>query len=171
MLTSISVNERTAVVDVEPRRLLADVLREEFAMTSVHAACEQGACGSCTVLLDDEAVRSCLLFAVQADGRRVTTVEGLDSPPRLHPVQEALAANHAVQCGYCTPGMILTAIDLLRRIPSPTTTQIEEAMSGNICRCTGYVSITDAVLEAARAGPGNGNPGSSAPAARRSDPR
>jgi len=152
MRTSISVNERTADVDVEPRRLLADVLREEFGMISVHAACEQGACGSCTVLLDGEAVRSCLVFAVQADGHRVTTVEGLGSPPRLHPVQEALAAHHAVQCGYCTPGMVLTAIDLLRRVPAPTAAQVEEAMSGNICRCTGYVGITDAVLEAAQKG-------------------
>jgi aerobic carbon-monoxide dehydrogenase small subunit len=168
MRTSISVNDTTAEVDVEPRRLLADVLREEFGMTSVHAACEQGACGSCTVLLDEEAVRSCLLFAVQADGHRVTTVEGLGSPPRLHPVQEALAANHAVQCGYCTPGMVLTAIDLLRRVPAPTAAQVEEAMSGNICRCTGYVSITDAVLEAARAG--DGSVGSPPSAAQRSDP-
>jgi aerobic carbon-monoxide dehydrogenase small subunit len=166
MRTSISVNDRTAAVDVEPRRLLADVLREEFGMTSVHAACEQGACGSCTVLLDGEAIRSCLMFAVQAEGRRVTTVEGLGSPPRLHPVQEALAANHAVQCGYCTPGMVLTAIDLLRRVPAPSAAQVEEAMSGNLCRCTGYVGITDAVLEAARAG-GRGRP----PGAQRSDPR
>jgi aerobic carbon-monoxide dehydrogenase small subunit len=163
MRISISVNERAADVDVEPRRLLADVLREEFGMTSVHAACEQGACGTCTVLLDGEAVRSCLVFAVQADGHRVTTVEGLGSPPRLHPVQEALAANHAVQCGYCTPGMVLAAIDLLRRVPAPTAVQVEEAMAGNICRCTGYVGITDAVLEAARAGDGRGGSAGSDP--------
>jgi carbon-monoxide dehydrogenase small subunit len=168
MRTSISVNDRIAEVDVEPRRLLADVLRDELGLTSVHTACEQGACGSCTVLLDQEAVRSCLLFAVQADGHHVTTVEGLGSPPLLHPVQEALAANHAVQCGYCTPGMVLTAIDILRREPMPTTKQIEEAMSGNICRCTGYVSITDAVLEAARSRDGGG---AGEAAARRSDPR
>lgn len=164
MRTSISVNERTAEVDVEPRRLLADVLHDELGLTSVHAACEQGACGSCTVLLDEQAVRSCLLFAVQADGHRVTTVEGVGSPPRLHPVQEALAAHHAVQCGYCTPGMVLSAIDLLRRNPAPTAAQVEEAMAGNICRCSGYVSIRDAVLAAARAGGG-----SPARAARRSD--
>jgi len=168
MRTSISVNARTAEVDVEPRRLLADVLHDELGLTSVHSACEQGACGSCTVLLDQEAVRSCLLFAVQADGHRVTTVEGLGSPPRLHPVQEALAAHHAVQCGYCTPGMVLSAIDLLRRNPMPTPAQIDEAMAGNICRCSGYVSIRDAVLDAARSGGGQGRP---AQAARRSDPR
>jgi carbon-monoxide dehydrogenase small subunit len=166
--TSIAVNDRIAEVDVEPRRLLADVLRDEFGLTSVHTACEQGACGSCTVLLDQQAVRSCLLFAVQADGHHVTTVEGLGTPPLLHPVQEALAANHAVQCGYCTPGMVLAAIDVLRREPVPTTEQIEEAMSGNICRCTGYVNITDAVLAAARAGGGGSVPEA---AAQGSDPR
>jgi len=149
MRTSISVNGITSVVDIGSRDLLTDVLRDEFGLTSVHAACEQGVCGSCTVLLDGTAVRSCLLFAVQADGHEVTTVEGLASAGQLHPVQEALAANHGVQCGYCTPGMVLSIIDLLRRTRQPDATQIDEAMAGNICRCTGYVNIADAVQAAA----------------------
>lgn len=160
MRISILVNGATAVANVEPHHLLTDVLRDECGLTSVHAACEQGACGSCTVLLDGTAVRSCLLFAVQADGHEVTTVEGLGSAQQLHPVQEALAASHGVQCGFCTPGMVLAIVDLLRRTPRPNAAEVDAAMAGNICRCTGYVSIADAVQAVAAAGQAADEPAS-----------
>jgi carbon-monoxide dehydrogenase small subunit len=139
--------ERTG--DVEPRRLLADFLREDLGLTGTHLGCEHGVCGACTVLLDGEPVRSCLLFAVQADGHDVVTVEGLGSPEAPHPVQAAFAAEHGLQCGFCTPGFVVTAVHFLRHNPRPTRAEVREALSGNLCRCTGYQQIVNAVMRAA----------------------
>ncbi|MFD1232831.1 (2Fe-2S)-binding protein [Pseudonocardia benzenivorans] len=136
---------------VEPRHTLADVLREQCGRTGTHVGCEHGVCGACTVLVDDEPVRSCLMFAVQADGSTVRTVEGLESDDgTLHPLQEAFVAHHGLQCGFCTPGMLMTALHLLDTHPEPDRETIRREMSGNICRCTGYMGIVDAVEEAAR---------------------
>jgi carbon-monoxide dehydrogenase small subunit len=143
------VNGDEHELDVEPRELLLDVLRSRLKVSSVHAACEQGACGACTVLLDGVGVQSCLMFAVQASGQRITTVEGIARDGQLHPLQEAFAAHHALQCGYCTPAMVLAALELLERDPSPSRADIEHALSGNLCRCTGYTPIVDAVEDAA----------------------
>ncbi|MGD8398032.1 MAG: (2Fe-2S)-binding protein, partial [Anaerolineae bacterium] len=130
---------------VEPRMLLSDFLREELGLTGTHVGCEHGVCGACTVLLDGEAVRSCLLFAVQADGHEVTTVEGLGTPDDLHPLQEAFREAHGLQCGYCTPGFLMTLVPFLEENPEPTEAEIREAIAGNLCRCTGYQHIVDAV--------------------------
>lgn len=141
--------ERTA----EPRRLLSDFLRYDLALTGTHVGCEHGVCGACTVLLDGAAVRSCLLFAVQADGHDVTTVEGLAAtrdPDRLHPLQAAFRETHALQCGFCTPGFLMTLVEFLRDTPQPTEDDIRDALSGNLCRCTGYQHIVEAVALAAR---------------------
>jgi carbon-monoxide dehydrogenase small subunit len=149
---SFTVNTEVVRIDVEPRRTLADALREDCGLTGTHLGCEHGVCGACTVLVDDEPVRSCLMFAVQADGRAVTTVEGLqDSDGGLHRLQEAFIAHHALQCGFCTPGMLLSARHLLDRDPAPDRATIRTELSGNICRCTGYQSIVDAVAAAAQA--------------------
>ncbi|MCU4184489.1 (2Fe-2S)-binding protein [Acidiferrimicrobium sp. IK] len=151
----LTVNGAPASFDVEDRTTLLDALRDELGLTGTHAGCEQGACGACSVLLDGEIVRSCLLLAVQAGGRTVTTIEAVGSPGRLHPVQEALRRHHGLQCGYCTPGVVLTAIDLLERVADPDEEEVREALAGNLCRCTGYAGLVDAVLAAARdAGPG-----------------
>jgi aerobic carbon-monoxide dehydrogenase small subunit len=146
----LSVNGVEHHLDVEPRRLLADALREDLHLTGTHLGCEQGACGACTVLLDGRPVRSCLLFAVQMDGREITTIEGLAAPGELHPVQRAFSEHHGLQCGFCTPGMVLAAVDLLRRHPTPSAVEVRRELSGNLCRCTGYVKVIDAVLAAAR---------------------
>jgi aerobic carbon-monoxide dehydrogenase small subunit len=146
---TLRVNGGEHRLEVEPRRLLADVLREDLGLTGTHLGCEQGACGACTVLLDGGAVRSCLLFAVQAEGAEVTTVEALARGGVLHPLQEAFRDHHALQCGFCTPGMLLAAVDLLARNPAPTAAEVREEISGNLCRCTGYGRIVDAVLDAA----------------------
>ena len=148
MLT-FTVNGEEHRLEVEPRRLLADVLRDDLGLTGTHLGCEQGACGACTVLLDGGAVRSCLIFAVQAEGAEVTTVEALARGGVLHPLQAAFRDHHAVQCGFCTPGMLLAALDLLARSPAPTAAEVREELSGNLCRCTGYGRIVDAVLDAA----------------------
>ena len=138
---------------VIPRLLLADLLREEWGLTGTHLGCEHGACGACTVLVDGEPTRSCLVFAVQVDGCRVDTVEGLAGDgPGLHPLQEAFRARHALQCGFCTPGILMTLTAYLRRHPAPSETEIREALSGNLCRCTGYQHIVQAALDAAAAG-------------------
>ena len=134
----------------EPRTLLADFLRHELGLTGTHVGCEQGVCGSCTVRVDGELVRSCTVFAVQVGGAAVETVEGLASGDELHPVQQAFHEEHGLQCGFCTPGLLLATIDLLERIPSPTEAQIRDELSGNVCRCTGYVGIVAAVRSAAR---------------------
>jgi carbon-monoxide dehydrogenase small subunit len=135
----------------EPRKTLADFLRDDCALTGTHLACEHGVCGACTVLLDGEAVRSCLLFAVQADGAEVTTVEGLAPPGELNPVQQAFWQHHGLQCGFCTPGFVVSVTAFLATVPSPTDEQIRDAVSGNLCRCTGYQGILAAVRSAASA--------------------
>ena len=134
---------------VEPRRLLSDFLREELGLTGVHVGCEQGACGSCTVLVDGEPVRACLMLAVQARGRTIETVEGLARDGVLHPVQRAFMESHSFQCGFCTPGFVMTAVAFLAESKNPTEVEIREALSGNICRCTGYQSIVEGVQLAA----------------------
>jgi aerobic-type carbon monoxide dehydrogenase small subunit (CoxS/CutS family) len=134
---------------VEPRRLLADFLREDLELRGTHLGCEQGVCGACTVLLNGEPARSCLLFAVQADGANLMTVEGLAVNGALHPIQAAFRDHHALQCGFCTPGFLLTSLYLLRARPEIVDeTEVREALSGNLCRCTGYQNIVDAVLDA-----------------------
>jgi carbon-monoxide dehydrogenase small subunit len=148
----LTVNGTERQARVMPRLLLADLLREEFGLTGTHLGCEHGACGACTVLVDGEPVRSCLLFAVQANGCRVDTVEGLaGADGALHPLQEAFRARHALQCGFCTPGMLMTLTAYLREHSSPTESDIREILSGNLCRCTGYQNIVQAGLDAAAA--------------------
>jgi carbon-monoxide dehydrogenase small subunit len=132
----------------EPRRLLADLLREDLGLTGTHVGCEHGICGACTILFNGEAARSCIMLAVQADGAELTTVEGLAQDGTLHPLQEAFREHHGLQCGFCTPGMLMTAIDLLRTNPSPTDGEIREGLSAVLCRCTGYQGIVNAVRAA-----------------------
>lgn len=143
------VNGQSYEGEVEPRLLLLDLLRDRLRLTGTHAACEEGSCGSCTVLVDDTAVRSCLMLAVQAGGCEVVTVEGIGQPQALHPVQESLRAHHGLQCGFCTPGIVIAAVELLGDNPAPTPEEVRTALAGNLCRCTGYESIVDAVCEAA----------------------
>jgi aerobic carbon-monoxide dehydrogenase small subunit len=144
----LTVNGRTYEQTVEVRMTLADFLREELNLTGTHLGCEHGICGACTILFDGEAVRSCLLLAVQAHGATLMTVEGLAQGEELHPLQRAFHENHGLQCGFCTPGFLMTAVALLRETPSPTEAQVREAISGNICRCTGYAPIVQAILQA-----------------------
>jgi len=132
--------------DVEPRLLLSDFLRQDLGLTGTHVGCEHGVCGACTVLLDGEPVRSCLMLAVQADGAALTTVEGLaPAPDQLHPLQTAFRQAHALQCGFCTPGILMTLVAFLRDRPSPSEAEIRDALGGHLCRCTGYQNIVDAV--------------------------
>jgi aerobic carbon-monoxide dehydrogenase small subunit len=152
----VVVNGQPRRATVEPRLGLADLLREEFRLTGTHLGCEHGACGACTVLLDGEAVRSCLVLAVQADGHRVDTVEGLaPDPQHLTPLQEQFVRHHGLQCGFCTPGILMTLVAELRSNPRPTERQVRAMLAGNLCRCTGYQGMVDAVLAACRpeAGP------------------
>jgi aerobic carbon-monoxide dehydrogenase small subunit len=130
---------------VEPRLLLSDFLRHTLGLTGTHVGCEHGVCGACTVLVDGDSMRACLLFAVQLDGSRVETVEGLGSIKRMNPLQEAFRRHHALQCGFCTPGMLMTATDLIRKYPLATDDEIREGLSGNLCRCTGYQHIVEAI--------------------------
>ena len=146
----VTVNGRVYREDVEPRILLAHFLREQLGLTGTHVGCVVGECGACSVLLDGKVVKSCLHFAVQADGREVRTVEGLAQNGELDPVQEAFVKNYAFQCGYCTPGMVMTSYALLQTNPNPSESDIRKALAGNLCMCTGYVQIVDAVKEAAR---------------------
>ncbi len=148
----LRVNGQPHEAAVEPRTSLADFLREHLDLTGTHVGCEHGVCGACTVLLDGEPVRSCLLFAVQLDGAEITTVEGLADGDRLHPLQQAFWDHHGLQCGFCTPGILLTALALLEDNPEPTDEEIREAIAGNLCRCTGYHFIVDAIRAAARGG-------------------
>jgi len=147
---TLNVNGRNQTTLAEPREILADVLRDRLGLTGTHLGCEHGVCGACTVLLDGEMVRSCLLFAVQAQGSEITTIEGLEDNGELHPMQKAFSEYHGLQCGFCTPGMILAGIDLLKRNPDPTAEEVRDDMGGNICRCTGYQKIVESVLGAAR---------------------
>lgn len=134
---------------VEPRLLLSDFLRDTLGLTGTHVGCEHGVCGACTVMLNGDTVRSCLMFAVQANGAEVSTVEGLARDGKLHPLQEAFSEHHALQCGFCTPGMLFSALELLRDNPTPTDREIRAGIGGNICRCTGYQHIVEAVRAAA----------------------
>jgi aerobic carbon-monoxide dehydrogenase small subunit len=149
---SLEVNGVHHEREVEPRLLLVHFLRDELGLTGTHVGCDTSNCGACTVHLDGAAVKSCTVLAVQADGAQVTTIEGMGSEGDLHPLQEAFWANHGLQCGYCTPGMIMAAADLLARNPDPTEAEVREALAGNLCRCTGYHNIVKAVLAAARHG-------------------
>ena len=146
----VTINGRLYEEDVEPRVLLAHFLRENIGLTGTHIGCVIGECGACSVLLDGKAVKSCLHFAVQADGREVTTIEGLAKNGELNPVQEAFVKNYAFQCGYCTPGMVMTSYALLQTNSDPSDAEIRKALAGNLCMCTGYVQIVDAVKEAAK---------------------
>ena len=151
MDTTFSVNGERVRIDVEPRRTLADALRDDLGLTGTHLGCEHGVCGACTVLVDGEPVRACLMFAVQAEGTSITTVEGLAGEDgTLHPLQEAFVEHHGLQCGFCTPGMLMSALHLLHRESRPSRERIREELSGNICRCTGYQGIVDAVEAAGR---------------------
>jgi carbon-monoxide dehydrogenase small subunit len=150
---SLSVNGQVFAVSTYAHRTLLEVLREDLGLTGAKESCGEGACGTCTVLLDGLPVRSCLLLAVEAEGKAITTIEGLASGPRLHPLQDAFVEHHAIQCGFCTPGMILTAKALLDRTPHPTEEEIRRALSGNICRCTGYAKIVEAVKAASQVEP------------------
>ena len=146
---TIDVNAASHTCTIEPRLTLADCLRHELGLTGTHLGCENGVCGACTVLVDGVSVRSCLMLAVQAQSKSIQTVEGLAGASGLHPLQEAFRRKHGLQCGYCTPGMLMTAVELLTENPSPTEVDVREAISGNLCRCTGYQSIVDSVLDAA----------------------
>jgi carbon-monoxide dehydrogenase small subunit len=146
----LNVNGQAQRLSIEPRALLADVLRDQLQLTGTHVGCDTSQCGCCTVLLDGQAVKSCSVLAAQADGSEVTTIEGLSQGDRLHPVQAAFTQCHALQCGFCTPGMIMATVGLLRRCPTPTDADIAEGLSGNLCRCTGYVNIAAAVRQAAK---------------------
>ncbi|HEY5898621.1 MAG TPA: (2Fe-2S)-binding protein [Burkholderiales bacterium] len=148
---SLTVNGKRITRDVETRQHLGDFLRRELGLTGTHLGCEHGVCGACTILLDGEAVRSCLMLAVQADGRHVTTTEGLASADgALSPLQQAFWEEHGLQCGFCTPGMLTTLTAFLRENPNPTEDEVRDAISGNLCRCTGYANIVAAALSAAR---------------------
>jgi len=147
---ALEVNGEPRGVDVEPRRLLVELLREDLNLTGTHVGCETSQCGACTVHVDGKAVKSCAMLAVQADGTSVTTIEGLANGTDLHPLQNAFWEKHGLQCGFCTPGMIMAAADLLKHNGDPTDTEIRHALDGNICRCTGYHNIVVAVREAAR---------------------
>jgi aerobic carbon-monoxide dehydrogenase small subunit len=147
---ALSVNGRAVEADAAPQTLLVDLLRSELALTGTHVGCDTSQCGCCTVLVDGQSVKSCTMLAVQAAGRSVTTVEGLAKDGVLHPVQEAFIACHGLQCGFCTPGMMMAATCLLQQNPSPSDADVAQALEGNLCRCTGYVNIVAAVQQAAK---------------------
>ena len=149
LAVTVTVNGRVYRREVEPRLLLSDFLRHELELTGTHVGCEHGVCGACTILLDGEAVRACLLLAAQADGHEIRTVESLGSAEALHPLQQAFWEKHGLQCGFCTPGILMTLIPFLAQNPRPGEAEIREALSGNLCRCTGYVNIVEAVKLAA----------------------
>jgi aerobic-type carbon monoxide dehydrogenase small subunit (CoxS/CutS family) len=147
----VEINGRPYSGDVEPRTLLSDFIRHQAGLTGTHVGCEHGVCGACTIQLDGETVRSCLMLAAQANGRSLLTVEGLADGDRLHPLQQAFHERHALQCGFCTPGFLLSAEALLRERPDPSEREVREALAGNLCRCTGYEGIVKAVLDVAAA--------------------
>ena len=146
---SVTVNGAMQEADVEPRTLLVYFLREQLGLTGTNVGCDTSTCGSCTVLLDGESVKSCTLLAAQADGRDVTTIEGMADGDQLHPIQDAFHRNHGLQCGYCTPGMVMAAASFLRENPTPTEEEVRESLEGNLCRCTGYQNIVTSILDAA----------------------
>jgi len=149
MLVKIAINGEKHEAEVEPRLLLVHMIRENLRLTGTHIGCDTSHCGACTVLLDGRPVKSCTMFAVQAHGREITTVEGLEQDGKLHPLQEGFMAEHGLQCGYCTPGMLMTGVAFLKKNPNPTEDDIRRAISGNLCRCTGYVNIVKSVQHAA----------------------
>ena len=149
-LVSLTVNGVAREREVEARRLLVDFLREDLGLKGTHVGCEHGVCGTCTVLMNGESIRSCITLAVQAEGAEITTVEGLAAGGKMHPLQEAFWDQQGLQCGYCTPGMLLRSLEFLRENPDPTADQVREAIASNLCRCTGYQFIVDAILDAAR---------------------
>jgi carbon-monoxide dehydrogenase small subunit len=146
---TVSVNGQVHAGEVEPRQLLVHFLRDTLGLTGTHVGCDTSNCGACTVHLNGDAVKSCTVLAVQADGSEVTTIEGMGSESDLHPMQEAFWEHHGLQCGYCTPGMIMAGADLIAKNPSPTEAEVRDALAGNLCRCTGYHNIVKAVLSAA----------------------
>jgi aerobic carbon-monoxide dehydrogenase small subunit len=146
---SVTVNGVAREADVEPRTLLVYFLRETLGLTGTNVGCDTTSCGSCTVLVDGESVKSCNLLALQVDGREVTTIEGLATDGQMHPIQDAFHRNHGLQCGYCTPGMIMAAASYLKENPDPTDEQVRESLEGNLCRCTGYHNIVKSILDAA----------------------
>ena len=148
---SITVNGTPQTVEVEARQLLAYLLRDQLGLTGTNIGCDTSSCGACTVLLDGESVKSCTVLAAQADGREVTTLEGLGAGGEMHPVQKAFHEEHGLQCGYCTPGMVMAIVSLLKENPSPTEADVRQGLEGNICRCTGYHNIVKAALSAAEA--------------------
>jgi carbon-monoxide dehydrogenase small subunit len=147
----LSVNGRQVNTDIDPRTLLVQLIRDQLHLTGTHVGCDTAQCGCCTVHLDGQAVKSCSILAVQAQGKQVTTIEGISQGEALHPVQQAFRECHGLQCGYCTPGMVMSAIHLLKRNPKPTEAEVREGLEGNICRCTGYENIVKSVLKAAQA--------------------
>ena len=149
MLVKVAVNGEKHEAEVEPRLLLVHLIRENLRLTGTHIGCDTSHCGACTVLLDGRPVKSCTLFAVQAHGREITTVEGLEQDGKLHPLQESFMAEHGLQCGYCTPGMLMTSVAFLKKHLKPTEDEIRWGISGNLCRCTGYVNIVKAIQHAA----------------------
>jgi carbon-monoxide dehydrogenase small subunit len=152
MQISVTVNGSVHAGDVEPRRLLVHHLRDDIGLTGTNIGCDTSSCGACTVLVDGESVKSCTMLAVQADGRAITTIEGLADGTTMHPVQEAFRQHHGLQCGYCTPGMVMAAVSLLAEQPDPSEAEVREGLEGNLCRCTGYHNIVKAVLAAASGG-------------------
>ena len=146
---TVTVNRAEHELEIEPSLLLVELLRDNLRLTGTHVGCDTSQCGACTVLIDGSAVKSCTVLAVQADGAEVVTVEGLAKDGELHPIQRAFSAEHALQCGFCTPGLMITAVDLLSRTPAPTDAEIRHAIKGNLCRCTGYHNIVNAVRTAA----------------------
>jgi carbon-monoxide dehydrogenase small subunit len=151
MQVSLTVNGATQVHEVEPRLLLVHFLREVVGLTGTNVGCDTSSCGACTVLVNGESVKSCTMLAAQADGLDITTIEGLARGGQLHPMQEAFQQHHGLQCGYCTPGMVMAAVSLLEEHPNPTEAEVREGLEGNLCRCTGYHNIVEAVLAAAGA--------------------
>ena len=149
MKLSVTVNGDRREVDVEPRRLLVHLLREDLGLTATNIGCDTTSCGACTVLVDGESVKSCTMLALSAEGRDVTTLEGLSSGDEWHPVQQAFREKHGLQCGFCTPGMVMAAVSLLRDNPTPTAADVRAGLEGNLCRCTGYHNIVAAVMQAA----------------------
>ncbi len=156
MRISACINGRIVESDVDSRTTLADHLRHGLGLTGTHVGCEHGVCGACTVLVDGVTTRSCLMLAVQSDGAQITTVEGVADGERLHPVQQALWQKHGLQCGYCTPGVVMSLCEMLRDVPDPSEEQVRDVLSGHLCRCTGYQNIVAAALEAARVLRGEG---------------
>ncbi|MFZ6005257.1 MAG: (2Fe-2S)-binding protein [Actinomycetota bacterium] len=152
MQISVTVNGSVHTSDVEPRRLLVHHIRDDIGLTGTNVGCDTSSCGACTVLVDGESVKSCTMLAVQADGCEITTIEGLADGAAMHPVQEAFREHHGLQCGYCTPGMVMAAVSLLAEQPDPSEADVREGLEGNLCRCTGYHNIVKAVLAAASAG-------------------